>query len=402
MSTPSVRTAPPLWLLVLVTFSGTLAMDMFVPALPNAAADLNASPAAIRMTISLYILGLAFGQLIYGPLSDCLGRRPTLMAGLLLYTASGLVAALAPDINVLIAARLAQALGGCAGLLLGRAIVQDIAGSAEAMGKLALMNLMTMIGPGLAPLLGGAVTENLGWRAVFVILCALGIFNMVFVWRLLPETGRPSGRMSVVSIGSDYKSLVGSRIFLGYAVGGACATTSLYAFIADAPFIFVHQLHRPLHEVGIYLGMLIVGMSLGNALAHRVAGKIATERLLVAANAVNMLCAFSLLSAVLLGSFSAPLTGALMFVYTFGAGACGPAVLAKTISVDPRITGSAAGLFGFIQMAVGAVCTSLSGLGTNPALAATCILSVAGVIGQVAFWIASRNEEVSGQLRETQ
>ena len=122
----------PLWLLTLITFSGTLAMHIFVPALPEAAHALNASMGSMQLTMSVYILGLAFGQLAYGPLSDRFGRRPVLMAGLVLYAAAGLAAALVPDVHSLIIARLLQALGGCAGLVIGRAIVRDTALPQEA------------------------------------------------------------------------------------------------------------------------------------------------------------------------------------------------------------------------------------------------------------------------------
>ena len=171
---PLVKRSAPLWLLVLVTFSGTLAMHMFVPALPDAAQRLGVDAATIRMTISVYIFGLAVGQLVYGPLSDVFGRRPTLLVGLALYTAGGLAATLAPSAGVLIAARLVQAAGGCAGLLLGRAIVRDTAGSNDAVRRLALMSLMTMVGPGLAPLVGSLLAAAWGWRAIFVVLTALG------------------------------------------------------------------------------------------------------------------------------------------------------------------------------------------------------------------------------------
>ena len=148
------RPLPPLWLLVLITFSGTVAMHIFVPALPQAALSLNAAPGPIQLTISLYILGLAVGQPIYGPLSDSYGRRPVLMVGLALFTLGGLLSLWAPDVRLLAAARFVQALGGCAGLVLGRAIVRDSSGMTQSVRRLALINLITMIGPGLAPLLG--------------------------------------------------------------------------------------------------------------------------------------------------------------------------------------------------------------------------------------------------------
>lgn len=125
-------TKAPIWLLVLITLSGTLAMHLFVPALPDAGRDFGASTAVMQTTISAYIVGLAVGQLIYGPLSDGMGRRPMLMVGLAIYTSAGVVAALSTSVQALIVARLFQALGGCAGLALGRAIVRDTARPDEA------------------------------------------------------------------------------------------------------------------------------------------------------------------------------------------------------------------------------------------------------------------------------
>ncbi len=387
---PLVKRSAPLWLLVLVTFSGTLAMHMFVPALTVAGHDLHVDAATIRMTISVYIFGLAVGQLVYGPLSDVFGRRPTLLAGLALYTAGGLVATLAPNVGVLIAARLVQAAGGCAGLLLGRAIVRDTAESNDAVRRLALMSLMTMVGPGLAPLVGSLLAGSLGWRAIFVVLTALGVLNFVVSWRLLPETGTPGGRISAASVARDYRALLGSPRFLGFAFGGGCATTSFYGFIAAAPFIFINELHRPLHEVGLYLGLLSVGVSLGNILASRLVGRFSIQRLLVAGNLVSLAAAVVLLAAFLALRPGAFVTEALMIVYCVGAGLCSPAVSTLSISVDPRLIGSAAGLYGFMQMTIGAACTTLAGLGADPAVAACAVLVGAALLAQAAFRVAQR------------
>ena len=387
---PLVRRPVPLWLLVLVTFSGTLAMHMFVPALTVAGQDLHVDAATIRMTISVYIFGLAVGQLVYGPLSDVFGRRPTLLAGLALYTAGGFAATLAPGVGVLVAARLVQAAGGCAGLLLGRAIVRDTAESDDAVRRLALMSLMTMVGPGLAPLVGGLLAGSLGWRAIFVALTALGVLNFCVSWRLLPETGRPGGRISVRSVVRDYRALLGSPRFLGFAFGGGCATTSFYGFIAAAPFIFINELHRPIHEVGIYLGLLIVGVSVGNILASRLIGRFRIEQLLMAGNLVSLAAALVVLVAFLALRPGVVAIESLMVVYCVGAGLCSPAVSTLSISVDPRLTGSAAGLYGFLQMTVGAACTTLAGLGRDPAVAAAAVLVGAALIAQAAFRIALR------------
>jgi DHA1 family bicyclomycin/chloramphenicol resistance-like MFS transporter len=185
----------PLWLLALITFSGTMAMHVFVPALPQAATDLGASANAMQLTVSFYIAGLAIGQLIYGPVSDHFGRRPVLIVGLVVYALAGFGAAFAPNVDALIAARLFQSLGGCAGLVLGRAIVRDGSTTADAAKRLALMNLMVTVGPGMAPLIGGALVTTTGWRSILLALCVLGAVNLLLTWRLLPETSGGSGHV---------------------------------------------------------------------------------------------------------------------------------------------------------------------------------------------------------------
>jgi MFS transporter, DHA1 family, multidrug resistance protein len=386
---PPPRARIPLWLVALLTFSGTLAMHIFVPALPIAGADLGAGAAAMQMTISLYIVGLAVGQLIYGPISDRFGRRPALMVGLVMYVAASSVAMLARDVNLLIVARLFQALGGCAGLVLGRAIVRDTAEQKDAARRLALMNLMVTLGPGVAPLLGGFLAGSVGWRSIFALLCALGVVNFLLTWRLLPETGVPS-RHSSAAVILNYGQLLRSPAFLAFAIGGGCATTSMYAFLAAAPFIFVHELHRPIGEVGPNLAILILGVWVGSMVASRVVRVIPIKPLLIGANALSVSAAFVLLAAVLSGHLSVALAVGSMFVFTFGAGIASPVALIEAISVNPMVIGSASGLYGFSQMAVGAVCTALVGLGQSPALATALVLAGAGIVSQACFWSAFR------------
>ncbi|MFT3987532.1 multidrug effflux MFS transporter [Aestuariivirga sp.] len=379
----------PLWLLALLAFSGTLAMHIFVPALPVAAKDLQAGIPAMQMTISLYILGLAGGQLVYGPLADRFGRRPTLMGGLALYTAAGIAALLAPSVHALIAARLFQALGGCAGLALARAIVRDTSAPADTARRLALMNLMITVGPGVAPIIGGALADWAGWRSIFLLLVALGIANLFFTWRLLPETGGKSEE-GLAGLIENYGALIRSPVFWCYAIGGGCATTSMYAFVAAAPFIFTNELHRPAFEVGIYLAILILGVWCGSMLASRLIGRVSMRRLLVVSNAAGALASFALLGAVLLGQLSVALAVITMFIFTVGVGTAAPAALTEAISVNPRVAGSASGLYGAIQMAVGALCTALAGFGSDPAFAAALVLAAASVIAQLAFAYATR------------
>ena len=382
----------PLWLLALFTFSGTLGMHIFVPALPNAAADLGASAYALQLTVSLYIGGLAIGQLVYGPMSDRFGRRPTLIAGLVLFTVSGLAAVFAQGVGALVVARLFQALGGCSGLVLARAIVRDTAAAHSATRRLALINLMVTVGPGVAPLVGGALASTIGWRSIFVVLSALGAVNSLLAWRLLPETGRKASNASVATLADAYRQLLASPAFLGYAIGGGCATTSFYAFVACAPFIFVDQLHRPAGESGLYLAILVSGVWLGSVLTSRIVTKVSLRRFLVAANGVSVAAALALLAVVATGHLSLTLVVGLMFVFNVGVGSAAPAALVQAISVNKHAVGSASGLYRFAQMAVGAALTALAGLGRDPALAAAIVLVLAGAIAQASFWIAHRDE----------
>jgi DHA1 family bicyclomycin/chloramphenicol resistance-like MFS transporter len=342
----------------------------------------------MQWTVSLYIFGLAVGQLVYGPISDRFGRRPALMGGLALYTIAGLAAALAPGTHALIAARFFQAVGGCAGMVLGRAIVRDTAPPRGAARRLALMNLMVTLGPGAAPIVGGAMASTLGWRSIFFVLAALGLANALFAWRLLPETGPTGASVKASALARDYRRLIGSPAFLGYAIGGGCATTSMYAFIACAPFVFGEQLHRSPHEIGIYIAILVSGVWLGSFLMSRLIVTMPMGRLLIGANAMSGVAAFTFLGAALTAHLSVALVVGAMFVFTLGVGIASPAALTQAISVNPRIIGSASGLYGFAQMGVGALCTAFAGLGHDAALSAAIVLAVAATIGQASFWIA--------------
>ncbi len=380
----------PLWLVAAFIFSGTLGMHIFVPALPDAGRELGISPAVMQMTVSLYILGLAVGQLIYGPLSDRIGRRIPLMAGLALFVVAGLAAAVAPGAQMLIAARLLQAMGGCAGFVLGRAIVRDTSSTEEAAKRLSTINLIVTIGPALAPLAGSALAAQFGWRAIFLALVLLGVVNILLVWRLLPETAPPGTAARRGSFLRDWLRLLRMPAFIGYAIGGACATTTFYAFVAAAPYIVTTQLHRPAHDAGLILALLVSGVWLGSFLARRLIARMRSDRLLVRANLVSVVAAALLFALTVTHNLSVTGVVVTMFAYTLGIGVGAPASLAQAMSVDRSLVGSASGLYGFLQMAFGALSTTLAGIGGDPALAAASVLIGAGVLGQLCFWLGPR------------
>lgn len=381
------RSRPPIWLLVMITISGTMAMHMFVPALPVAGRSLGASAGEMQMTISLYIFGLASGQLLYGPLSDAWGRRPVLLAGLMLYSAAGLCAALAPNIEILLAARLVEGLGGCAGLALGRAIVRDTTVSDAAVRQLALMNLMMMVGPGLGPVVGGLFAIHLGWRAIFWLLGTLGVLTVWLSWRLLPETVTQASSFGVRVLISNYRALLGSPKFVGFSLGGAFTTTPIFAFIAAAPYLITIELHQTADAVGLFLGAMVSGMVAGNAITGRLIRRVSIDRLMLTGNFICMASAALLVGTFVSDALTLGGTFTLMLFFTCGSGMASPAALTKSISVDLQHVGAAAGLYGCGQMVVGGLCTMLAAIGQNPGWSAALVLLGAALLGQLAFWM---------------
>lgn len=383
---------PPLWVLVLITLSGTLAIHIFVPALPLVGRDLGVSMAVMQNTISLYILGLMVGQLIYGPLADGFGRRPVLLVGLSLFFLASLAGAFSPNADALIGSRILQALGGCSGLVLGRVIVRDTASGHDTVRRLALMNLLTTLAPAIAPLIGATLAQTTSWRMLFVFLAVLGALNLWLTWRWVGETGQPSGEVKVRGLARDYRQMLGHRRFVALAVGGSCATMSVYAILVASPFILVDQLGRSTTEMGLVIMGLALGMSLGNAITSRLAGRVRLDRLLINGNLLAATCAVLFTAFVLVDQLALWNLVPLFFLYSMSVGFAGPGAVTKAISVNPRLTGTASGLYGACQMLVGALATIGVGLGSSPALAAALVIVLAGVLAQTTLRWAIRDE----------
>jgi DHA1 family bicyclomycin/chloramphenicol resistance-like MFS transporter len=245
--------------------------------------------------------------------------------------------------------------------------------------------MVTLIGPGLAPLLGQAVLTHVGWRAIFALLALLGAVNLLLTALLLEETAVPTGRLAIGPLLHSQRELLGSRKFVGLAFGGAGATTATYSFFAAAPFIFVEQLHRPLDHVGIYLATMIFAAALGNALVARMVARRGIRRVILRANLLGIGSVALLGASILGGFFGWQLTLGAMATFTFVAGLISPIAMAQALDTDPRHVGAAAGSYGAIQMGVGALCTWLVGLGADPARSVTVVLLTAALISQLAF-----------------
>lgn len=352
------RERAPFLLLVALTACGTLGMHVIIPALPATARAMNISISTVQLTITLYLIGLSVGQLLYGPVSDRFGRRPVLLVGMSLFTVASAVAAFAPNPAVLIAARIVQSIAGCAGLVLGRAAVRDSATPERAAGRLALLTLVMSMVPAIAPAIGGYITAYVHWRASYVLLLVIGAATLSVTWLILPETNRTravgSGRLLMLG---GYFRLLGSRAFRGYAFGGALSTTSFYAFMAAAPFIFENHLHRPTQEVGLYYLILMVGVAAGSFVANRVSRKVSLRTGLLIANVIGVVGATAFMLADVTGWLTVPIVVGTITFFMIGAGMASPFALAGSVSANPLAIGAASGMYGFVQMGYGMLCT---------------------------------------------
>jgi MFS transporter, DHA1 family, multidrug resistance protein len=395
LTTPPLRgrARAPFLLLVAMTACGTLGMHVIIPALPATAHALGMSIGTAQLTITLYLIGLAIGQLLYGPVSDRFGRRPVLLVGLSLFTGASVVTALAPNASVLIAARILQSVGGCAGLVLGRAAVRDGATADKAAGQLALLTLVMAMVPAIAPAIGGFLTAYIDWRASYVLLAAFGGATLVACGLLMPETFTPRGGASGRSMVTAYVRLLRSRRFLGYAVGGACSTTAFYGFMSASPFILEGLLHQSTQRVGLYYLLLMGGVAAGSFGANRVAGRVPVRTALRIANGVGIFGAALFALADLCGFVSVATVVGPVCLFMVGAGMASPFALAGSVSVNPQAIGAASGMYGFVQMGYGMLCTVVVEMWHPGAVypVATVLLGSA-LLGQAAMSMAVRAE----------
>ncbi|HXC38085.1 MAG TPA: multidrug effflux MFS transporter [Burkholderiales bacterium] len=380
-------------LLVAITGSGTLSMHVLLPALPALASHFAAPASEVQLTITLYLLGLAVGQLFYGTLSDRFGRRPLLLGGLALHALASFAACFSPSVVVLIVARLFQALGACAGQVLGRAMVRD--GDGDVLRRLGVLASAMSIAPAMAPLAGGYLTTWFGWQAVFVFLGALSTVLLLLSVFMVRETNRyRGGALAFGDLAGSFAVLARIRAYRGYAAGGALGATNMYAYLAAAPFIFGTLLHRPPHDVGFYILIMVVAISGAAVVASRLSKRMHAVNVARLGCGVQITAGAVLMLVVLTDHLTVLTLVAPMMVFAGGTGLVFPSTTALAISVDPRRAGAASALYGSGQMAAGALFTLIVGAwSTGSALPTATVLLSTAVLALVALNDAARHPE---------
>jgi MFS transporter, DHA1 family, multidrug resistance protein len=375
-------------LLTALVAIGSFSTSIYVPSMPALAVEFGATPEQVKLTLTLFLLAFALGQLVYGPLSDRIGRRGLLLAGLGLYLAGSLACALAPSIGTMIAARFLQAAGACAGAVLGRAVVRDVHGRAGTARVFAWIGAATALSPAIAPTLGGHLHVWFGWRANFVLLAALGAALLLGVRLLLPETNRRRdpqatglGRMA-----ANYRLLLADRRFLGYLLCGSLPYAGLYAYIAVTPFLFIGRLGLSPEVYGT-LTLFTTGSYLAGSLAAaRLGPRLGVDGLVLAGVAVALAGA-AVMAALAAFVLSVPTLLGPMMLFSVGLGLSLPSAMAGGMLPFPQMAGAASALLGFWQMFLAALATL-----------ATAALPQASALGMAALLVALAAASVAARL----
>ena len=359
-------TTGQLVLLVGLSALAPLSLQIFLPALPAIQRHFEVTPGVAQLALSLSILANAVATLAFGPLSDRFGRRPALLAGLVAFVIGSALAAVAPTIELLIAARILQAVGGAAGMVLARAIVRDLFEREKAASVIAYMTTAMVVVPMLAPVLGAVLVDVSGWRAIFVVVVMAGLLLLWQAQGRLLETrraGTGAGGWSGMLTAS--LRLMRLPAFWSYALQSTFSIALFFAFISGAPYFVIDVLGRPATEYGLYFIMVSAGYMAGNLVAARHAQRVGVDRLILL-GAIGALAAALLTVGLLVGLPWSPITlFAPMLLGAFSNGMSMPNAQAGVISVDPLLAGTAAGVAGFLQMTTAALVSQAVGMLQN-------------------------------------
>lgn len=342
---------------------GLLAMTISIPSMQEWAAIFGSNQSSVQLTFSAYLLAFGGLQLVYGPLSDQMGRKRMLLAGLSLAGVGSVLAALAPDLGTLTAARVLQGAGSAAGMVVGRAMVQDLFHGPERTRVMAYVGMVMGLCPPLATIVGGQLHVHLGWQANFVLIAVLAAVLLLAAWRGLPAPHKPvAGRPHwFVNMLLSYSRLLREPVFLLYVAILSMTTATFYAFLGGAPIVLGSYGVGP-EGIGYYIMCIpaayIVGNYLTTHLVHR-----AREGRIMALGQLFTVGGIGLMLVLGLAGLNTPLALALpLLLLGLGHGFLMPSTLAGTVGVLPALAGSAAAVAGVLQQLMGAAGSYAVGL----------------------------------------
>jgi DHA1 family bicyclomycin/chloramphenicol resistance-like MFS transporter len=360
------RGLPP-WLVLLgvLIAIGPLSIDMYLPGFPAMAAEFAGGPGRPEYTLASFFIGMSFGQLAYGPLSDRFGRKPPLYVGLALYTLASVGGALAGSLAELAAWRLVQGLGGCAGMVITRAVIRDRCGLRDSARALSLLMLVMGVAPILAPMLGGIVVAAWGWRAIFWILAGFGAFCLVAMRLGLTESHdtRHVPPLSWQRIGADFRALLGERAFMAYSLASGFAMAGFFAYIAGSPHVLIELYRLSAQQYGWLFGLNALAFILASQVNARLVRDLAPT--VVLRRGLRVLAATAVWLAVL-PLFGTPALAALLAPLALAIACLGfivPNATAAALATHGQRAGTASALMGALQFGLATLAGAAMGLG---------------------------------------
>lgn len=350
-------------LLGLITAVGPFAIDIYLPALPTLGASLHASPAAVQMSLTVFFMIIGVCQLFYGPISDVVGRKPPIYAGLVIFALGSIGCALAPTIEALIGFRAVQAFGACAGMVIPRAIVRDLYTGHEAAKLMALLMLVMSVSPILAPLAGSLVISIWSWREVFAVLAVVAIACLVMTIVQLPET-HPAERRLGKTLGNafgSYGALLRDPVFTGLSVVSGFGLATFFVFIGSAPFVYIEYFGLTPTQFSLCFALNAASFFAMSQLTARLSARFGLAPL-IRWSVMAVAAVLTSLAITTVWVDSLPLMMALLFIGFGFLGLLLPAAGVLSLEDHGAVAGSASALLGAIQMITAAVSMTVVGL----------------------------------------
>lgn len=390
-STQSSMPKNVLLALILISMCGPLAMSIILPSISSYQSAFDTDYATAQLTLTFYLASVAVAQLIYGPISDRIGRMSVIYFGLTTYVIGGVACYFAQSIEMLIAARILQAFGGCAGMVMGRAMVRDKYDAGQATSVIAYMTMGIVLAPTLGPAIGGVLEDGYGWQGSFVLVIAVGVLVLFTVTRSLSETLPAEKRHATHFTGmllSFYRLLKNPK-FNAYAFLVAFSTSAYFAFLGGSSYVLIDLMGLSASELGLAFVAVSSLYILGNFATARLNSRFGINRLIIFGSSVSLIGALLIvLYDQVIGLSAIPFVS-LMTIIAFGNGFCISTGLAAAVGADPQRVGAASGLAGSMQIGFGAIATFVVGtlLGLFPGSPMPLALTMAGccVLGLISF-----------------
>lgn len=367
---------------------GPLAIDMYLPAMPQIAAELHVGAGEVQFSLMSFFSGLMTGQLFYGPVSDRTGRKPMIYTGLVIYIIASLGCALAGSAAQLVAWRFAQGIGGSIGMVIGLAIVRDLFKGREAAKLVALIMIVTGVAPIIAPLLGTTILAVADWPALFIALALYGLIGLVLVATLLPETRSENFRLTSnpLTAINQYTRLLCSRNYISYAIVQALIQAGFFAYIAGSSFIFISLYGMSPSSFSLIFAINAIGMVGGSQLSPRFLHWFSSGAIIRTALFINIIIAATLLWLEKEGQLTLPMMSSGLFLLIFAMAVVLPVNGMMALDAYEDMSGTAAALMGAMQFAAGSLASFIVGVMAD-GTAKPMLLSIA-LCGCAAFLTA--------------